>query len=760
MRRGTRRLFFALILFSFPFYAGAKVGFYDLDLSEDNRLLFRAESSGDGAPDQHALFISRLTDRALQQITAFPEKMELLGEGRTLQIQNVFGAVRIPVSGGLPRGVPGFPSFIAGVPAAGGRAEDLAASPDGRWALFLEAESSAYGNLVLLEIASGARRIAARHVERPGPYFPASWSPDSRLFIYSREGRLYYHTVNLPEGMDEQYRTIGEGEINSVSWLPSGDFFYLKGSALYRVRGSGLLARTLYADFLEPGSLEGKIPFDFDPSFDFFRVAPGGRSMLICRDRRTLFYCPLEAGTYEPGGPDFRAVLPYVMIPRSALDITVLWSSPGLVTVLALVSAGEGSEVLAWRLDTAAGEVNFVPLPNPPASNAALSPDGTRALLWGTEGVFLYDYVNWRLSGRISERPGVSCLWLANEEFISGDSGRIERVNVRGGRNLVCLSAADEFGFEEKGNRIFAKNGGAWYGTDGRSSWTETAAPGVRRPSLVSGRYRVYLERQFYGPYENLPMIRNTASTGTAPLLASFEYEKEEAFSEDPQDAVPGLFTHGKRGGLREVALCFDLYDDASGLPGVLAALRRYGIQATFFLNGEFIRRHPGAAREIAEDGHEAASMFFAPADLSDARYRVAGEFIARGLARNEDEYYRATGREISLFWHPPYYAVSAEIAAAASLAGYRTVGRDVDPLDWVRGGEGGRLSLARYSASSMIERVMRLKRPGSIIPIRLGALPGGRNDYLFLRIEVLLDALIRSGYDLVTVSALLEHSR
>ncbi|MDR1104938.1 MAG: polysaccharide deacetylase family protein, partial [Treponema sp.] len=387
-------------------------------------------------------------------------------------------------------------------------------------------------------------------------------------------------------------------------------------------------------------------------------------------------------------------------------------------------------------------------------------PDGTRALLWGTGGVFLYDYVNWRFTGRISERPGVSCLWLANEEFISGDSGRIERVNVRGGRNLVCLSAADEFGFEEKGNRIFAKNGGAWYGTDGRSSWTETAAPGVRRPSLVSGRYRVYLERQFYGPYENLPMIRNTASTGTAPLLTSFEYEKEEALPEDSADAVPGLFTHGKRGGLRELALCFDLYDDASGLPGVLAALRRYGIQATFFLNGEFIRRHPGAAREIAEAGHEAASMFFAPADLSDARYRVAGEFIARGLARNEDEYYRATGREISLFWHPPYYAVSAEIAAAASLAGYRTVGRDVDPLDWVRGGEGARLSLARHSASDMIERVMRLKRPGSIIPIRLGALPGGRNDYLFLRIEVLLDALIRSGYDVVTVSALLEHSR
>ncbi|MDR0602356.1 MAG: polysaccharide deacetylase family protein [Treponema sp.] len=755
MRRGiTGCLFFFLVLF--PFHAGAKVGFRDLDLSGDNRLLFRAESSGDGAPRQHGLFVSRLTDRALRQITVFPEKMELLNAGQTLQIQNVFGAVRVPVSGGLPRGIPGFPSFVAGIPAPGGRTEDLAASPDGRWVLFLESESYAYGNLVLLETASGVKQVVVRHIEKPGRYFPASWSPDSRVFIYSREGKLYYYTVNSPPGMNEEYRLVGEGGINSVSWLPSGDFFYLKGDTLYRVRGPELFTHALYAGFFEPGSLAGKIPFNFDPAFDFFRVAPDARSVLVCRDGRTVFYCLLENDEYAA---DLKAVLSYVMIPRSVMNLTVLWSSPGLVTVMAHVPAGEGSETLAWRLDTGAREMKFVSLANPPGPGAALSPDGTRALLWGGQGVFLYDYVNWRLIGRISERPGVSSLWLDNEEFISGDAGRIERVNVRGGRSLVCLSAADEFGFEEKGNRIFVKNGGVWYGTDGGTPWTETADARVRGTSLVSGRYRVYLERQFHGPYENLPMIRNTASTGTAPLLASFRYEEEAPLPESPAGAVPGLFTHGLRGGLREVALCFDLYDDASGLPEVLASLRRYGIRATFFLNGEFIRRHPGAAREIAEAGHEAASMFFAPIDLSDARYRLSGEFIARGLARNEDEYYRATGQEISLFWHPPYYAASGEINAAASGAGYRTVGRDVDPLDWVRG-DSARLSPAAYSASAMIERIMELKRPGSIIPVRLGVLPGGRGDYLFLRIEVLLDALIRSGYGLVTVSTLLEHAR
>jgi hypothetical protein len=59
-----------------------------------------------------------------------------------------------------------------------------------------------------------------------------------------------------------------------------------------------------------------------------------------------------------------------------------------------------------------------------------------------------------------------------------------------------------------------------------------------------------------------------------------------------------------------------------------------------------------------------------------------------------------------------------------------------------------------------MIDRIIHLKRPGSIIPIRLGLLPGGRRDYLYLRLEVLLDALVRAGYSVVPVSTIIEHAR
>jgi hypothetical protein len=107
--------------------------------------------------------------------------------------------------------------------------------------------------------------------------------------------------------------------------------------------------------------------------------------------------------------------------------------------------------------------------------------------------------------------------------------------------------------------------------------------------------------------------------------------------------------------------------------------------------------------------------------------------------------------------WHAPYYAYSSEIADAAYSAGYTTITRDFDPLDWVSREEEQRLGLAPYSASDLVDRILEAKKPRSVIPIRLGLLSGGRKDYLFSRINVLLDALAREGYSVIPVSDLME---
>jgi hypothetical protein len=154
--------------------------------------------------------------------------------------------------------------------------------------------------------------------------------------------------------------------------------------------------------------------------------------------------------------------------------------------------------------------------------------------------------------------------------------------------------------------------------------------------------------------------------------------------------------------------------------------------------------------------------MFFVPVDLSDSRYQIDSGFIARGLARNEDEYFNATGSELALLWHAPWYVVSAEANIAAARAGYVTVDRDIDPYDWISREDEKNYGLPQYSAADMVDllmgRITSLAKPGAIIPIRLGFLSGGRSDYLFQRLNGLLGALAEEGYTVVPVSKIVNH--
>lgn len=726
---------------------GAEIRFSGLDLAGDSRLLFSAVSVS-GGESRGQLFFAALKEFSTGRLSAFPEKMTLL-EGGTLLVQSVFGVQSLPVSGGLPRAVPGFPPFTGSFAVPGG-AETMLPSADGNWLLLVEPTSFARGDLILLNGKTGTRVTVARAVERPGSVFPASWSGDSRLFIYSKSGKLYYYTVNTsaPPPEDERYRFVGDGDINSVYW--AGDsFYYLKGSALYRVHGAELFARTPYSLFLDAGAPVGKIPFEFDPAFDSFWVAPDASAMIFSKGARNFFYYPLITP------PSSGAPLPYILAPGAVSRCTVLWDRNGALVLLGF----RDEKTAAYRITGAGVEE----LSAPPGPRAALSPGGKWLAVWGKAGAVLFDYPAWKPVGTLNAGPAFSCVWSRPDELVVGAEDRIERVSVdRDGalkKELVCLASVDRYGFEKEGGRVLAKSGESWYATDGVSPWTEIPPRQTREASLSSPSFRVYLEERREGFFLNMPMIRNLSGTGTFPLFPVIGIAREHGLpagipsrTRGVDSEIAGVFRHGSRDS-RKVAVCFDLYDDDTGLYRALDVLARCGAKASFFLNGEFIRRHPEKAAEIAAAGHETASMFYAPLDLSDSRFRVTGEFIARGLARNEDEYHRATGGELSLVWHPPWYSVSPEIASYAAAAGYRTVGRDVDPGDWIGGGDARRVGAV--FAADMIDDVMDSVRGGSIIPLRLGLLPGGRNDYLFNKLELLFDALIRAGYEIVPVSAL-----
>jgi len=722
-----RKVFFLLLFFLILVFPVPAIDFSNINLSSDDRLLFKADFEG-----EKAFFVSKLTDMSMRQLTAFPEKMHLVENGRTILTLNRFGAVKIPTAGGLPSAIPGYPSFSSGNMPLTGRLQDIGAgaSPDGRWILHVEPTSPGYGNLILIDISTGVKRIASERIELPGINFPVKWSPDSRVFVYEKGGRLFYFPIisDLSVLINESFRMIGPGKITSVLWGQRGEFYYLTENTLYHVIRPELFTRSIYGDFLSIGNVAAILPLDFDPGFDRFWVAPDSGSILINKGTKDFFFFLL--GENRNASP---AALPYIQIPFGAEDFNVLWPSSGPVTMTYSLR----NQIMVLRFEITGNSINSLNNRTVPISpNGALSPDGTRAVFWGENGLELWDYINWQLIQKLDSEKVFFCAWISDRQLITANSHFIEEINISVPaypRRKISLSAVDEFGFEESvraPSRILARTGRDWFATDGVNAWTPVNHIQLQRVSLSSNRFRVFLDQQGI-------MIRNLQSTSTVPL-------------------VPGVINSAAAAPQMQIALCFDLYDDYTGLPQVLAALRRHNIRVTFFLNGEFIRRNPAAAAAIAEAGHETASLFYAPIDLSDARFNITRDFIAQGLARNEDEFHRATGKELSLLWHPPFFRSSSLINAAAASAGYVTVSGTIDPGDWISRDETLRLNLRQIPPAEMIEQIIEKKKNGAIIPVRLGLLPGGRSEYLFQRIDVLIDALIRSGVSIVPVSSVI----
>jgi hypothetical protein len=98
-------------------------------------------------------------------------------------------------------------------------------------------------------------------------------------------------------------------------------------------------------------------------------------------------------------------------------------------------------------------------------------------------------------------------------------------------------------------------------------------------------------------------------------------------------------------------------------------------------------------------------------------------------------------------------------LAAAAEMS-YLYVGRDMDTSDWVAQTESNESRGIYLGAADLVEKLVAEKKPGSIVPVQIGVGEGGRDDYLFQKLDLVVNELARLGYEIVPVSTLIEHAR
>lgn len=763
-----RRASLLLLVLLAAAHGFAEVEFSDLDLSSEDQLLFRATLEVPGEPGYGALFRADVEGRTLEQLTFYPETLSYLNQTGRLQLQNHFGVFRSDESLRRFDPIPQFPGFVTGRQVEAGKITPIRSSPDGRYIVYIRSSSPGYGRLILGDLREDREHTVSNEVEFSLSDPPVRWSPDSQFFVYSKGGSIYYYSIaQLQEGrlLDEGFRRLAAGTIDSAQWSRAGELFYISGFLVYRVLGVEFFARSLYQELLSFGSIAGKLPFAFDPNFDRFWISPDGEQILLSKGGRNLFLYLLQNEDYLSTGGSIE--LPYLLLPRNTRVRQAVWNSAGDVTLLTGSIRRGVQETTVYRLDTSdPDELAFRREEDQGIRTLNLSPDGRSLALTGRDEVTVRDYESWRVIRRFPLRDARTAVWIDPENLVIAGAYRGQRVSLEGNRRpeTLFLSQAEAFGFlpteDSPAPSIVALEDGDYFEyRDG--IWTARGAADIPEPRVASNRFRVYLETLNSGIYRNIVMVRNIQGVDTSRLFLPPAREYEPFPEEDDPVSLVN-FNHGSRIRRREVAFAFNAISSVEGLTEILNILAEYGVKTTFFVNGDFIRQHPDAVREIAESGHEVGSLFYTHFNMTDSRYQITKEFIQQGLARNEDEYFEATGRELSLIWHAPYYFVSPLILEASTELDYVYIGRDVDSLDWVPRLDERGISRLYEPASDIVERVLEEKKPGSIVSMTIGR-PladrpyGGRDDYLFQRLDVLINRLIERGYAVVPVSTLLE---
>ncbi len=228
------------------------------------------------------------------------------------------------------------------------------------------------------------------------------------------------------------------------------------------------------------------------------------------------------------------------------------------------------------------------------------------------------------------------------------------------------------------------------------------------------------------------PPVTPTPSPPVTPFPG--ELQQEIAVLE----AHDRLIYHGNPT-LREIALTFDDGPHAYYTPQILAILRHYRINATFFCLGYLVIRHPDLVQQEYAAGPVVGNHSWSHPYLPS----LASSKILWQLAKASETIQKALGRWPT-FFRPPYGAFDAKVLTQANRLGLTIVMWKVDPEDWSIPG-----------SNAIISRVLSRAGNGSIILLHDG---GGNRAQTVQALPIIIESLLRRGFTFVTLQQMVDH--
>lgn len=198
------------------------------------------------------------------------------------------------------------------------------------------------------------------------------------------------------------------------------------------------------------------------------------------------------------------------------------------------------------------------------------------------------------------------------------------------------------------------------------------------------------------------------------------------------------VYRHASSKGTPRVALTFDDGPHPRYTGEILDILEEYGVKATFFAVGENAKAYPELIRRASEEGHEIGNHTHTHLRLDRCDVAEAEREIGACTRVLEE----ITGRKIRLF-RPPEGVCTEGVKVYCRAQEMTILLWSVDTRDW-----------AHTPAGEILKNVRENARNGSIILMHDFI---GKNSPTPAVLRQIIPMLQESGYELVTVSQLLE---
>lgn len=219
--------------------------------------------------------------------------------------------------------------------------------------------------------------------------------------------------------------------------------------------------------------------------------------------------------------------------------------------------------------------------------------------------------------------------------------------------------------------------------------------------------------------------------------MTAFEYvdRKDRVYYENT-----GLIIWEVKTDQKKIALTFDDGPDQSSTTEILDLLEQYGAKATFFVVGNKVKSNPELLRREYNEGHEIGNHTYKHLFL---KRQVSLDVIQEEIERTATEIMNITGQSPTLF-RPPGGEFTDDSVQLIQQLGYKTVlwSWHQDTNDWRHPG-----------TQKIVNKVLTNARNGDIVLMH-DFNPGTKQTVNALKI--ILPALIERGFELVTVSELM----